>query len=391
MKRGKLALVITATVLAAAAVFVFSSSSISKAQAAIFDPIGYIKNDLSVEDIELGTLSFKGVVESAGAESYMVSGVEFRIDALTIISSDLVIGDSVKVKAFVLPDSTLYALKIEKIDKVFTTAKFEFDGIVETMDPALWVVSGQQISVDLDTMIDPDIVVGSLVEVEGYVEAGVMIADEIKLQGDLSEEEGTKVEFYGMIDSITGGVYVINGLTVNTDESTEIKGDLMVGDLVKVEGWLNADGTYLAHEIKPAFAPTGRPEEKYKGDDDHDEDEIKMIGNIESISETLWVVAGTGFLVDASTKIEGDPEIGDTVKIEAYIQTDGTYLAKEIELEHDDEVSDDKDSDSDMDDDYQSDDDHDEDEDDDHDDDHDEDDHDDDDRDKDDDDDRDDD
>jgi len=177
------------------------------------------------------------------------------------------------------------------------------------------------------------------------VDAGVLIAEEIKLQGDLSEEEGTKVEFYGVIESVAEGVYSINGLTVNTDSSTEVKGDLAVGDLVKIEGLLNADGTILAYEIKPAFAPNGRPDEKDKGDDDHDEDEIKMIGNVESISDTLWIVAGTGFLIDDSTKIEGDPAIGDTVKVEAYIQSDGTYLAKEIELEDDEDSSEDMDED----------------------------------------------
>lgn len=355
MKQGKITLLITATLLAAAAVIVFSGYSISKAKALEADTSGYIESSSSLEDIELGSLSFKGVVDSIGAESYVVSGVEFRIDALTIISGGPVVGDMVKVKSFVLPDSTRYALKIEKVDNSFDTAKFEFEGIVETMGSALWTVSGQDVTVNPDTMIDPAIAVGSFVEIEGFVDAGVMIADEIKLQGELSEEEGTEIEFYGMIESVAEGGYVINGLTVNTDESTEIKGDLAVGDLVKVEGWLNADGTVLAHEIKPAFAPTGRPDDKDKGDDDQDEDEIKMIGSVESISDTLWIVAGTGFLVDDSTKIEGDPAIGDTVKIEATIQADGTYLAKEIELENHDEDSDDRDSDDDGDDDDQND------------------------------------
>ncbi len=345
MKQGKMKLLITAALLAAAAVVVFSGYSISKAKAMEPETSGYIESKSSLEDIELGSLSFKGVVESIGAESYIVSGIEIRIDALTIISGEPVVGDTVKVKAFVLPDSTRYALKIEKFDQTFDSAKFEFEGIVETMDAALWTVSGQQVTVNSETMIDPEIAVGSFVAIEGYVDAGVLIAEEIKLQGDLSEEEGTKVEFYGVIESVAEGVYSINGLTVNTDSSTEVKGDLAVGDLVKVEGLLNADGTILAYEIKPAFAPNGRPDEKDKGDDDHDEDEIKMIGNVESISDTLWIVAGTGFLIDDSTKIEGDPAIGDTVKVEAYIQTDGTYLAKEIDLEDDEDSSHDEDKD----------------------------------------------
>lgn len=369
MKIGKIALLITATLIAGAAVFVFSGSSLTKVQAAFTDPVGFVQGIELSDSPELGVLQFKGVVEVIGAESYTISGLEFRTDPLTIISGEPIIGDSVKVKAFMLPDSTLYALKIEKVDKVLTTAKFEFDGFVETMDSGVWLISGQQVTVDMDTMVDPDIAVGSLVEVEGYVDAGVLIAKEITLQSDLSDEESVKVEFYGEIESITSGVYVVNGLTVNTDENTEIKGDLMVGDLVKVEGWLNADGTVLAHEIKLAFAVKG-PSDDNGEDDDHEEDEVKMTGLVESISETMWVIAGTSFLVDDSTKIEGTPEIGDMVKVEAFIQSDGTYLAKEIELEDDDQNDMDDDKDDDMDDDDHEDDDDDDDEDDDFDDDH---------------------
>ena len=57
------------------------------------------------------------------------------------------------------------------------------------------------------------------------------------------------VEFYGHIESITEGTWVVRGISVSVDAQTEIKGALEVGDLVKVEALTQADGSLLALEI----------------------------------------------------------------------------------------------------------------------------------------------
>ncbi|MHB8818272.1 MAG: DUF5666 domain-containing protein, partial [Bellilinea sp.] len=344
MKRGKFLLIMTASLIAVAAVMAFSGYTAKKAQAAFSNPMSYIPGLEKVDAPELGVIEFKGVVESVQADTYTVSGIDFRYDTLTDTSGTPAVGDSVKVKAMLLPDLTRYALKIEKMDSMVSASKFEFYGIVEAMDASQWTVSGEQVSVDM-AMIDSGIAVGSLVEVEGYIEAGMMVAEKIQLKGDISAPGGTKIEFFGTIDSITGSVLVISGKTVNTDATTEIKGMLAVGDLVKVEGLLNADGTYLAHEIKLAVDPSKESEDDK---DDDDDEEFKFTGQVESISDTLWVIGGMSFIIDTSTKIEGSPVVGDVVKIEAFVQNDGTYLAHEIELEdHDDDVDDDRDDDQD--------------------------------------------
>lgn len=344
MKHGKFVLLMTASLIALAAVMAFAGYTVNKVQAAFSSPISYLPGLEKVHAPELGVIEFKGVVESIQAETYTVSGIDFRYDTLTVISDSPAVGDSVKVKAILLPDLTSYALKIEKMDSMISTPKFEFNGIVEAMDADQWTVSGQQVSVDM-AMIDSGIAVGSLVEVEGYIEGGVMVAETVKRKGDISAPGGTKIEFYGTIDSINGDVYMISGNTVNTDATTEIKGMPAVGDLVKVEGLLNADGTYLAYEIKPAVDPYKESEDDK--DDDEDE-EFKFTGQVESISASLWEIGGMSFIVDAFTEIEGSPVVGDMVKVEAFVQNDGTYLAHEIELEdHHDDVDDDRDDDKD--------------------------------------------
>ena len=67
-----------------------------------------------------------------------------------------------------------------------------------------------------------------------------------------------EIEIWGVIQAVGTDHIVVNGLTVVVDETTEIKEadqDLELADLevdwtVKVEGFLSADGTILAKEIK---------------------------------------------------------------------------------------------------------------------------------------------
>jgi hypothetical protein len=344
---------------------------------------------------ELGEVTFKGIVEQINVDSYVISGLIFRFDMQTMITPGLAPGDLVKVKALLLPDQTRYALSIQLIESKESSIdpEFEFYGIVESTDSAGWVISGEMVQVTAETMIDPGVVVGSLVEVEGRIIEGSLVAGKIHLEDqDRDDDDGSKdkmneVEFKGLIESINADVYMIAGKTVNTDASTEIKGMPAVGDLVKVHATLQADGGYLAREIEKEDAEDDEADDD-KEDADPKLNKVKFKGTLESINGSTWVVAGHSILVGLETKIKGDPQPGDLVEVEAFLQTDGvTYLAHEIEVEDDEmhdqddrQDSDDRDDshngDQDDDDDEDHDDeDHDDDRDDGHDDDHDDEDH----------------
>jgi hypothetical protein len=359
MKISKKFLLSTAAFLVIVSVFALVGNANQSAKAAFLSPFGFTRQINSSDVPKLGVVELKGTVDSIQTDSYTVSGLTFRFDTLTIISGAPVVGDSVEVKALLLPDLTRYALKIEKLDSMVTTPTFEFYGLVETMAAGLWTVSGEQVQVTVDTVIDTGIAAGALVEVKGIIVGGLMVADKIELKESMPGAVGSEVEIYGTIESISGMVYVIGGKTVNTDAMTEITGMLAVGGFVKVHATLNADGTYLAREIElmtaPAFGTGDDDDQGEDQDEDLDEDEdgeeIKVTGVLESMAAGLWVVDGVSFVVDSSTKIEGDPQIGDIVKVEANVQGDGTNLAHEIELEDDEyigsgDVSKDSDEDS---------------------------------------------
>ena len=64
------------------------------------------------------------------------------------------------------------------------------------------------------------------------------------------EDNAAGVEFRGTLSAINGNVLTINGMTVTISATTEIKGTLKVGDMVKVEGFRATDNTVQAQEIK---------------------------------------------------------------------------------------------------------------------------------------------
>jgi len=64
--------------------------------------------------------------------------------------------------------------------------------------------------------------------------------------------ETSTIEFTGTVDSIEADSWVISGLTVLVDETTEMDDLIVVSDQVKVEGIINPDGAVSAEEIKLA-------------------------------------------------------------------------------------------------------------------------------------------
>ncbi len=287
----------------------------------------------------LGEVVFQGTVEQINGESCVVSGLTFRYDLQTMITPGLAVGDRVQVTALLLPDQTRYALSIQllKSEDPIIAPRFEFYGIVESAGDAGWMISGETVQVNAETTIEAGVADGSLVEVEGNILEGSLVASKIHLedaQKDQKPEQGrNEVEFKGVIELIDGDVYVIAGKTVASDASTEIKDVLAVGDLVKVHAALQSDGSYLAREI-----------EREDSEDDEDEgdwqdsmpklNKVKFKGLLESINGSTWVIAGRSVVVGAETKMKGNPQPGDLVEVEAFLQSDGTtLLAHEIEVE----------------------------------------------------------
>jgi len=135
----------------------------------------------------------------------------------------------------------------------------EFTGTVESIDGNTWTVNGQQVAV-AGAELEGDIAVGDMVKVHASQnDDGVWVAREIELADDDDDDDGdddgdheNESEWTGAVDAISGDTWTIGGVQVMVTASTEIEGNIAVGDVVKVEASQNDDGVWVAREIELA-------------------------------------------------------------------------------------------------------------------------------------------
>jgi mannose-6-phosphate isomerase-like protein (cupin superfamily) len=253
-------------------------------------------------------VSGEGEVTAMG-ETWTIGGQTFATTDSTIIVGNPQIGDIVSVSGYLLPDGTLVATHIILRHRA-PANEFALTGVVESIGADEWIVAGQPIVVNEETDIDERIAVGDTVRVHGLILAdGTLLAEQIDRIDDAHP-----FEFVGVVESIGPDAWVISGVDIAVDENTEIKAEIAIGDVVKVEGVILTDGTWLADEIKPEVEEAG----------------FEFTGRVNSISP--WRVAGISFETDDFTQIDNGIGVGDLVYVEGQILADGTWLATEIRL-----------------------------------------------------------
>ena len=118
---------------------------------------------------------------------------------------------------------------------------------------------------------------------------------------------GATVELVGELESTDP--WTVAGTTFETRETTQIEGDLEVGDLVRVRGVILEDETWVAYSIELANEQT--------------DPIIILIGTVDSIDP--WVVNGIRLTVTDETDIHGEVTVGMVVRVEILLLPDGTW------------------------------------------------------------------
>lgn len=234
-------------------------------------------------------------------------------------------------------------------------------GTLDRISEIAWTVSGRTVKISDDTRVDTDLHIGDSVRVEVSLgDDGFMNALQIEPSSRDMFVVGAEIEFFGVVEEIHPTGWLIGGFEVTVTPDTEVKADIVVGDLVKVHAVVGEGDKLTAREIELAD-----PDDK---NDELDRDEVEFVGTVEAISDGMWIVDGRVILVTSQTEIEGETEVGDIVKVEAFENEDGVLVAHEIEQadddidnELDDDDVDDELDDDDLDDDKDDDEDHDED------------------------------
>lgn len=258
----------------------------------------------------LNQFMLTGTVEAIGAASWQVTGQTIAIDGETDIEEGLQIGDAVRVSGVIQADGALLAAAIIRLEDG-ETRPFEFTGVVQAIGPETWAISDVVITVNADTAVNAGVVVGDIVRVQGHILAGnVWLAESITL---VTPEEAT-FSITGPVESIDP--WRVAGIDFAVTPGTLIAPGIVLEDLVRVDGRILPDGTWVADSIQKL--------------DDDSWLEIIFVGLVDG--RDPWIVSGLPLVTDAQTLIEDGIEMGDLVRVTARIRPDGTWLAVRIDL-----------------------------------------------------------
>ena len=164
--------------------------------------------------------------------------------------------------------------------------------------------------------------VGDLVLVAAKADGGVLVATRVL---KLSPTPTPTVRFHGVVASIGTERWTFKladgtTTTVKVDARTKIVGEPRVGDEVDVLARRESDGSLLAVLIQRPVEPPP-PTERYAG----------MLKELTRTSAVVGPRVGDGpdwlFVVNAETRLVGDPRVGDDVGVLALQQADCSLLA----------------------------------------------------------------
>ncbi len=274
-------------------------------------------------------LAVTGAIDSIDShrQHIEVHGVEIEINARTGFSGrsssgairsarDLRTGTTVTATLVPTTAGTLRATEIQAAESESEPAEVqEFKGVLNAVTATAWTVDTRVFTVTDQTIFEGEPALGDVVEVTFHDDgAGGSIADRISKE----DAPGGEVDFMGIVEAIGDSSWTISGQVVAVDASTQIIGSPQVGDNVEVEARKAADGSLTATKIKK---------------EDAVEQEVEFTGNVESIGDSSWQIAGQTVLVNSSSRIEGNPAVGDTVEVKAMQAADGTLTAERIKKE----------------------------------------------------------
>lgn len=154
---------------------------------------------------------------------------------------------------------------------------------------------------DLATTSTPDSGEVQILLEDGILEVQDENGDQTPVAGDSYFDVTAELE---SIDPWT-----VAGITLETNDSTQIEEGLQDGDPVRVRGFILENGTWLAISIE-------RAEEQI-------DPIIILIGKVDSVDP--WVVNGIQLNVTEDTDIQGEITPGMFVRVEILLDPDGTW------------------------------------------------------------------
>jgi hypothetical protein len=263
-----------------------------------------------LQDFPSSQFTLTGEVQEINAEAWTIAGQSITLTASTFVDNTLAVGSIARVEGLILENGNLQAVRITAVPEA-GALPFDFTGVVENIAPESWTISGVNVTITENTLVEEGLVVGDTVRVSGKIlEDGTWEASRIvrALQGESAFELTGEVE--------DKDPWKVAGITIETREWTQIEDGIGTGDLVRVQGRILEDGTWLAYSIELVEEGEGvNPI-------------IILIGRV--ISVDPWVVNGFPLNVTADTDIQGTITPGMIVRVEILLLPDGTWQVLSI-------------------------------------------------------------
>jgi hypothetical protein len=193
-------------------------------------------------------IEFTGVVESIGATSWLISGQVVQVTASTEIRDNPQVGQLVEVRAVRDASGALVALRIE-LESSGPSPSNTPDGSDSTPPP-----TGAPGDDDTETPepaeTDDDDGDGGSGGPGPSPSNTPQPPDPSESPEPTESDEPDEQRFEGIVQSISGGTWVVGGVTVITTGSTDIRDNPQVGDNVEVRGFPQTDGSWIATRVE---------------------------------------------------------------------------------------------------------------------------------------------
>ncbi|MDX1436211.1 MAG: DUF5666 domain-containing protein [Anaerolineales bacterium] len=177
-------------------------------------------------------------------------------------------------------------------------------------------VHGTTFSVEVDPTGDSRILVDSgEVRVAAAGEQVTLLSGQATSTrpGHTPEPPAYRFSGQGPITSIEGTTWTIGGIAVTVIDQTSLVNNPAQGDFAAVRGRIVDGDLWLADEIVHL--------------DEGSEPYFTYSGRVQAVDGLSWLVGGHWLLLNDATEVQGDPHIGDAVKVNFRVLENGSWLA----------------------------------------------------------------
>lgn len=170
-----------------------------------------------------------------------------------------------------------------------------------------------------------------------------------------SSSQSAEAVFTGTVESMDGTQWLISGQLISVDDFTSVDSNIQVGDTVKVEASVSADGSVVALKIETSGPDdvnandnagndngTNANDDNTNANDNGNDNSNansndtmgvgqEAFGVVEALTADAITIDGVTYSFADFTEFKNVIAVGDQVKIHVIVNADGTFTIREIE------------------------------------------------------------